>query len=390
MTSLPEPVLIRRRAIVAPLLLSLNVLWFVGGWVLAVREAIGVPYLKGVGHPIAAQILSRMGAVSAPDLLRGEWWRLLSTCFVHAGLLHVLVNMLMLAALGSVSERLWGWKRFLVIYLGSGFAGSVAAMALHPAENGAATILVGASGALWGVLASVIVWYLRYRDRLPAGMAREWRRKLGLALLFNALVSLAPGISWQAHAGGALAGAALTYWLDRRAIPYRGLSALGVVAFLAILSGGLFGAMRAAPVWERLRESEMRPQFEPPPNIPPAPVSERERVAAALGECDLKIAPQRFKKLIDRIKTADYILGVNTPKTVAEVRALRGDVDEARVRLRTVEGRFAARVGDYVEILSGLLNAIEAWQASPPRGALDEILAEHTAAVEAWVRLSQP
>ena len=390
MTPTTEPVLIRRRAIVAPVLLTLNVLGFGIGWAVAAREAVSIPYLKGIGHPKVAGILSRMGAASAPDLLRGELWRLLSNCFVHAGLLHLLINMLMLAALGSVSERLWGWKRFLPIYLGSGFAGSAFAMALHPASNGVATTLAGASGALWGVLASVIVWYLRYRDRLPDEVAREWRRKLGFALLFNALVSLVPGISWEAHAGGAVAGTLLAYWLGRSLMPHRGLSALGVVGLLAIFSAGLVGAIRATPAWERLRASETRPRFDPTQEPPPPPVSERQSVVAALREYDRRIAPLRLSRLIDRIKTNDYILGVNTPKTIAEILAIVGDVDGARVRLQSVEGPFAERVRDYMEKLSDVVRAIEVWQTSPPRSSLDEIIAKQAIAVAAWKNLSLP
>ena len=390
MTPTAEPVLIRRRAILTPVLFALNVLWFVLGWAVALHNDVSVPYLKGVAHPFVKLILSRMGAVSAPDLLRGEWWRLLSSCFVHAGILHLLINMLMLAALGSVSERLWGWKRFLTIYLASGFAGSTVAMALHPTANGAPSILAGASGALWGILASVIVWYLRYRDRMPRGMAREWRRKLGFALLLNVLVNFAPGISWEAHFGGGLAGALLTFWLDRRLRPHRGLSALGVIGLLAICSVGLFGAVHRTPAWQRLRESELRPDAEPPQNPLPPPLSERQLVVAALGEYDAKIAPVRFNKLIDRIKTNDYFLGINTPKTVGEVASLRGDVDNARMSLRSVEGPFAERVRDYIETLADLVSAIEDWQTAPPRSSLDEIIAKQTAAVGAWTKLSQP
>ena len=64
------------------------------------------------------------GAVSGADLLNGEWWRLLTACFVHIGALHLIGNMFALAMMGPLAELLWGRGRLLLIYLASGLAGS--------------------------------------------------------------------------------------------------------------------------------------------------------------------------------------------------------------------------------------------------------------------------
>ncbi len=246
-----------RPALVAPVLLAANLVWFSVGAYLAWQADAGVEYLKGEGHPAVNRTLMRIGALSGSHLLQGEWWRLLSSCFVHVGLFHLFGNMLMLGILGPVSEGLWGRRRFAWIYLVSGLAGGCTAMALHPmAEHDGArheVLLAGASGALWGVLLSVVVWLVRYRDELPAGVAAEWGRKLGFAVFLNLMLSFAPGISLESHLGGGAAGLALAYWFDRRWRPNRFLSALGVVVLIAALVGGLYGFMRYSEQWKPLR-----------------------------------------------------------------------------------------------------------------------------------------
>ena len=382
---------IRPRSYLAPVILTINVLWFAAGWVLAWQAGAGTAYAKGFAQPGAVQTLWRIGAISAPDLLRGDWWRLLTNCFVHIGLLHLLVNMLMLATLGTVSERLWGWKRFAVIYLGSGLAGSALAMALRPLANGGTSILAGASGALWGVMLSVVVWYLCYRRQLPASMAREWRRKLGLALLFNLLISFAPGISSEAHIAGGLAGGALAFWLDRTRHPHRGITVLGLAGSLALLLFGLWSAVGHSAAWKALREPpSVEREIEPPPEPPPRPLTERESVIAAMAEFNTRLAPLRFGKSIDRLKTTDYILGKNSPKTVEDVRAILGDVGAARELLEPFHGAFADRFRDYLDRVDEVANAIRAWQGQPPRSSLDGIVASQLAAVAAWKKLNEP
>ena len=247
-----------RIAVVAPAFIALNILWFSVGAFLAWKAGAGDQYLKGESHAISNQVLTRIGAVSGSHLLFGEWWRLLSSCFVHVGLFHLLGNMLMLGILGPVSEGLWGRWRFAVLYLVAGLAGACAAMAVHPITETAGgpreSLLAGASGALWGVLMSVVVWLVRYRDDLPEGVAREWGRKLLFAVLLNLMLSFAPGISLEAHLGGGFAGAAIAYWLDRRRAPNRWLGALGIGLALAAIIGGLYLTMRYSEVWKPLRE----------------------------------------------------------------------------------------------------------------------------------------
>ena len=253
----PRPLPAQRTAIMAPFLLILNVIWFGVGAVFAWKAGVGLEYLKGEGHPVSNRTLMRIGALSGSHLLQGEWWRLLTCCFVHVGLLHLIGNMLMLGILGPVSEGLWGRGRFALIYIVSGFAGSCVAMALHPmgeTSNGLREVLLaGASGALWGVLLSVAVWLIRYREDLAPGVAAEWGRKLAFAVFLNLMLSFAPGISIEAHLGGGFAGAALAFWLDRRRHSHWLISAAGVLLMIAALIAALYGFMHYSDRWQPLR-----------------------------------------------------------------------------------------------------------------------------------------
>lgn len=239
-----------RPPLLVPLLLVANLLWFFAGLVAVIRG--GYPlgrYLGMDGHPY---LLHRLGAVSGPDLLAGEWWRLFSACFVHVGVLHLLVNLFALGMMGPLAELLWGRKRLLVIYALSGLAGSCLAMAHRPD-----VLLAGASGAIWGVLASLLAWLLLFRSHLPPDVAADWARRLGVVFVLNAGVSLLPGVSWEGHLGGGIAGFLSAGLLNtvRHGVPMR-RRALALVCLLALpvaCIGGLGAAIRHGEEWIELR-----------------------------------------------------------------------------------------------------------------------------------------
>src|SRR5207249_9149678 len=108
---------------VTPVLIGLNILVFAAGLVIAGGQ---VPFLVWAN----GQVPMRTGAVNQVALLRGEWWRLLTSCFVHFGVLHIGLNMYGLWIVGRLAEQMWGRWRYLAIYLIAGFGGSCAAMYL--------------------------------------------------------------------------------------------------------------------------------------------------------------------------------------------------------------------------------------------------------------------
>ena len=104
----------------------------------------------------------------------GEYWRLLTSTFLHAHALHLLLNMGILFLLGSLLEGLYGRSRFLFLYLISAIVSSIASLPFVQNALG-----VGASGAVFGLIGVAVALGIRYKDRLP----RRLGRILGLRLL---------------------------------------------------------------------------------------------------------------------------------------------------------------------------------------------------------------
>jgi membrane associated rhomboid family serine protease len=135
-------------------------------------------------------------SVFAPKVADGEWYRLLTGAFLHAGLLHIAFNMYALYILGQLLEPAFGKVRFAAMYFASLFAGSLGVIILSPDVHA-----VGASGAIFGLFAAAFVIA---RGRRLESIAAQ----LGFLLLINlALTFGIPGIAIGAHLFGAAAGA---------------------------------------------------------------------------------------------------------------------------------------------------------------------------------------
>ncbi|MGB4779871.1 rhomboid family intramembrane serine protease [Microbacterium sp.] len=129
------------------------------------------------------------------DLAYTQPWRLVTVTLVHAGIWHVALNMLALWALGRSLEPLLGRWRFLTLYLLSALGGSVLTAILAPT-----TVVVGASGAVWGLLGAMFVIGRHLGANVTA---------IAVILGLNLVITFLPGssIAWQAHIGGGLVGA---------------------------------------------------------------------------------------------------------------------------------------------------------------------------------------
>jgi rhomboid protease GluP len=320
-------------------LLVANVGWFLIGIVTAWRMAVPVEaYLRGR----AVDVLHRIGAVHGSDLLAGEWWRLLTSGLVHVGGLHLAVNMFALASVGSVAEGLWGRWRFAGLYLLAGLAGACCAMALHPTA-----LTAGASGAIWGVMMAVVAWLVRYREHLPPDVVSSWLRRLALVIGVNALVSFVPGISWQGHLGGAVAGFFGAIFLDltrpganRRQLAI-GLG--GLAALLAVMAGGLTGAMQFSEDWKVLRAVKAIQQGH-------GGGAESVSVPTVAG----------VRAVHQSVGVALFARGEAVAMASEEVRRLRGEVDRAEGRtpqLGEAWGAYLAAVRQYTDLADELLAA---------------------------------
>jgi membrane associated rhomboid family serine protease len=180
--------------------------------------------VSGLGNDTIVQD----GALSRATVGDGEVWRLVTSGFIHAGLTHLLFNMLSLWVLGSLLEPAVGRLRFALIYFASLFVGSLGALIAQPVG-----ITVGASGAIFGLLgAAIVVLRSRGIDPMESGLV-FW---LGFNLLFTFTVS---GISIGGHIGGLVGGTvaaiALYEIAPRLRLPFAAAAALvGVLAAVAV------------------------------------------------------------------------------------------------------------------------------------------------------------
>ena len=149
-------------------------------------------FLAETANPAVAGRGEMLGVAVAS----GEWWRLLTSAFLHANVLHLVLNMYALYLFGPVAERALGPVRFVLTYVTVALAGSVFVYWFaHPQQG-----TVGASGAIFGLFGLVLVLMIKVGQDV---------RTLIVLLLINGIFSLQPGISWQAHLGGFLAGLVL-------------------------------------------------------------------------------------------------------------------------------------------------------------------------------------
>lgn len=185
-------------------LIAACVLVYVGVAALGTTYTPAIPWNVGlVSQPGA--VLS--GGALVPALVaQREWWRLISSVFLHSGFTHLGFNMLSLYFLGALAENAFGRWRFLALYLLSGLAGGVAYLYF----GGFDTPAVGASGAIFGLLGSVLGFSLRQGTF-------SWQNPLVRQLLILTALNLYLGfsvsnISNTAHIGGLLGGLAFG-WL---------------------------------------------------------------------------------------------------------------------------------------------------------------------------------
>ncbi len=155
----------------------------------------------GISQP-GGEAFNRGALVGAQIYAQGDWYRLVTAMFLHASLLHITLNMVVLYWCGTIVERALGTWRFLLVYFVSGIAGSAGALLF----SGPFAVTVGASGAIYGIFGALLI--LEYRAtgsfRGPA---------LGLIVLNLALSFVIPNISWGGHVGGLVGGTLATFAL---------------------------------------------------------------------------------------------------------------------------------------------------------------------------------
>ncbi|MBR5160986.1 MAG: rhomboid family intramembrane serine protease [Thermoguttaceae bacterium] len=145
--------------------------------------------------------LLRFGADYGPLVAAGEWFRIITSAFVHIGFIHILFNMVILWQIGHVVERLYGNLLFLVVYLGSAVAGSLMSLTMNPL-----VISAGASGAIFGLFGALLAYMLRRHGAIPKHMVRRIRNDAIAFVVFNLIYGMQAGIDNWCHLGGLLGG----------------------------------------------------------------------------------------------------------------------------------------------------------------------------------------
>ncbi len=199
------------RPVVTQSLIGINVVVFALGSLIA---------LSGEGNTLIANF----GMWPLGIAIEGEWWRLITSAFLHGGLLHIAFNMYVLYVIGPIVERALGSARYLILYLTAALGGSVASYVFSPAN----TLSVGASGAIFGLMAAVLVVGRRFRHDVS---------QIAVLLAVNLAIGfLVSGIDWRAHLGGMATGAAVAVVMTHAPRQSRVLwQALGTLAIVLVL-----------------------------------------------------------------------------------------------------------------------------------------------------------
>ncbi len=166
----------------------------------------------------------------------GEWWRIVTSGFLHAGAIHLLFNMFALYILGSLLEPAVGTPRFVGIYVVSLLAGACGALILSPND-----LTVGASGAVFGLMAAAFIM-ARHRG------IEQVASQIGMFVVLNLVFTFAASstISVGGHVGGLIGGAVVALmvaFFERSRMPNRLPIEIGL---MVVLSAGLVVACFAA------------------------------------------------------------------------------------------------------------------------------------------------
>src|SRR5215813_14051395 len=188
------------RIFITPIIIALNLAVFVA------MLATGVSFFA----PQSDQLL-KWGADYGLRTLNGEWWRLLSSVFVHIGALHLFLNMWCLWNLGRLAERMFGNWTFLALYLLSGLGGSLASVLWDPS-----IVSAGASGAVFGVAGGLAAFWYFGKIALPRSIIKRDFTSILTFVGYNLSYGFARGgVDNAGHIGGLLVGFALGALLHR-------------------------------------------------------------------------------------------------------------------------------------------------------------------------------
>ena len=171
-------------------------------------------WLSFLGDTENTQFLLEHGAMNTSLVMQGEWWRIFTHMFMHAGVYHLFSNMIMLAAIGFELEEVLGGIKYSIVYFVGGL-GATAFSSWYEITNNMNFVDVGASGAVMAVFAAFTVVIIKNRKDYDKTVAIRMILVLALMVFGN----MGPEVNWMAHLGGAVTGLILgviLYWPKKR------------------------------------------------------------------------------------------------------------------------------------------------------------------------------
>lgn len=143
------------------------------------------------------RVLIFLGAKVNELISSGEYYRLITAMFLHGGLMHLLLNMYALNALGPFIEKVYGSAKYVIIYFVAGIVSSIFSYMFSEGVS------IGASGAIFGLFGSVLIFSLKMKDRVGNGMLKNIVSVIGINIFIG--ISM-PNIDNLAHLGGLIGG----------------------------------------------------------------------------------------------------------------------------------------------------------------------------------------
>ncbi|MBM66424.1 MAG: hypothetical protein CMH55_09340 [Myxococcales bacterium] len=337
------------------IIMGANIALFIVGLGLTLKATgdIGGRGIFAIGA--STDILLRMGMQENWLVGEGEWWRLVTSTFLHGGLLHVGFNMYFLAQLGPAAEKIFGQRGFLVIYVLGGVVGGLVQLAMTTAP------VVGASGCLMALIGALAGY-----GRLQFGSwTNPLSRDMFRTLIFITLIGLLPGLhaAHGSHIGGFVGGIGflfLVHGLIKRRqlniLSWLARASVGVVLLSMVLM--VMAAQKRLPNEFVALNDCMRSAY-----IKGQRVIDRERGKSRLGTKRVGEDGGRGKRglvIPPECLTTDYGFGDDGEGYRQEMRAILEDLRPGpglagqEQRLQSLMGRYKVWLNGYFKDLYGM------------------------------------
>lgn len=190
--NLKENKIVNQNNIVTMIIIAINIIFYI---ITAIMS-------KNI-LDINAYVLLYMGGNYGALVSKGQVWRLLTCAFLHGGLIHIFCNMYALYVIGPQVEILFGRVKYIIIYFFSAVGGSLLSYICSPNN-----LSIGASGAIFGLFGAMVVFVLKYKDRIP----KKVLNNLFGVIILNLLIGFnLQGIDNFGHIGGLLVGALVAF-----------------------------------------------------------------------------------------------------------------------------------------------------------------------------------